>query len=49
MNYLTGEDGFMVDEKKAAQMFEKMEDRSKLARVMLGFMYLKGRGVEKNF
>lgn len=39
----------MVDEKKAAQMFQKMEEKSKLARIMLGFMYLKGRGVEKDF
>jgi TPR repeat protein len=49
MNYLTGSKGFMINEGKAARMFEKMYDISLISRINLGFLYLNGRGVEKNF
>ena len=49
MKYMSGQDGFPVDEALAVQMFEKITKTSRLARVMLGFMYLKGRGVTRNF
>ena len=49
LNYLSGENGMKVDQAKAAEMFKKMEDQSKTARIMLGFMYLKGRGVEVDY
>jgi len=48
MNYLSGENGFTIDEKKSLEMFDKIKDYSKIARIMLGFMYLKGRGGPKD-
>ena len=45
MNYLTGENGLPLNEEKAARMFEKMLEDSKMSRIMMAFMYLKGRGV----
>ncbi len=30
-------------------MFNKLKTHSKIARIMLGFMYMKGRGVEKDY
>lgn len=48
MKYMTGEDGFPINETISVKMFEKMVHTSKISRIMLGFMYLKGRGVQKN-
>lgn len=48
MNYLSGENGFTIDEKKSLEMFDKIKEYSKIARIMLGFMYLKGRGGPKD-
>lgn len=48
MNYLTGENGFRIDERRAVEMYLKIQDRSRDARIMLALMYLKGRGVEKD-
>lgn len=49
MKYMSGEDGFPINETISVRMFQKMVHTSKIARIMLGFMYLKGRGVPKNF
>lgn len=49
MKYMTGEDGYPINEALSVQIFERIASESRLARLMLGFMYLKGKGVKKNY
>ena len=45
LSYLSGENGILANETKAFEMFTKIKKQSKLAKSMLAFIYLKGRGV----
>lgn len=47
--YLFGSDGFPLNEKLAAKLFKKIENLDNEAKIQLGFLYLEGRGVEKNY